>query len=301
MGLFPTGVNCAVATPIKDDLSPDYDEFALHCRNLLDQGCDGLAILGSTGEANSFSVAERIRLLETAVKAGIDPKCMMPGTGVCALSDTVELTKHALSVGVGAVVMLPPFYYKAITDDGLFGAYSEIIQRVGDDRLKIVLYHIPPIAQIPLSLDLVGRLREAYPDTVVSIKDSSGDLDNMLALIRNFPGLSVLAGADPFMLKLLPEGGAGCITATSNLCAADLAIVYKYYNDPAKKAEVDAAQARIVALRNLTNKRPQIASIKALLALRTGKPAWRNIRPPFLPLPSAEFSALDKEVQALAA
>jgi 4-hydroxy-tetrahydrodipicolinate synthase len=282
MDIRPNGVFCAALTPLDADLAPDHAVFAKHCRHLLDEGCDGIALLGTTGEANSFSGAERKALLEAAVGAGIAPSQLMPGTGVPALTETVDLTRHALSLGVTTVVMLPPFYYKDITDDGLYASYSEVVQRLGDPHLKIVLYHIPQMSHQPIPHAVIARLRAAYPATIVGIKDSSGDFANMTAMIEKFEGFAVLAGADPLLLPLLKKGGAGCITATSNLVARDLAYVFAHFNDG--DAALDAAQQRVVKARERASLFPQIAALKALLAQRTGHIGWHRLRPPLVPL-----------------
>jgi len=288
----PTGVFSAALTPLAADLSPDHASFLTHCRYLLDEGCTGIAMLGTTGEANSFSAKERMALLEAVVAGGISPDRLLPGTGVAAFSETVELTKHALSAGVTTVVMLPPFYYKDVSDDGVFAAYSEIIQRIADDRLRVVLYHIPQFSAVRISHDVIARLLAAYPNTITGIKDSAGKIDNMIAMVERFPGFSVLAGADPLLLPLLRAGGAGCITATSNLVARDLAFIAQNFSDAARAADVDAAQARVVATRNRASKFAQIASLKAMTAERTGLPGWRRMRPPLLALTAEELAAL---------
>ncbi len=290
--LHPRGVFSAALTPMDADLAPDHAAFVAHAKRLLDQGCDGIAMLGTTGEANSFTVAERQALLEATVAGGIAPDRLLPGTGVVALPDTVALTRHALSLGVTTVVMLPPFYYKGVSEEGVFAAYSHVVERIGDARLRIVLYHIPPMSAVPIGFGVIERLRARYPGTFTGIKDSSGDFANMQALVTAFPGLSVLAGADPLMLPLLKVGGAGCITATSNLVAADLAFVFRHHADPARAPDVEDAQARIVAARNRASRFPQIASLKLLLAERTGQPGWHRLRPPLLPLTQAEAEAL---------
>jgi 4-hydroxy-tetrahydrodipicolinate synthase len=275
-------VFCAALTPLDADLAPDHGAFAKHCRYLLNEGCDGIALLGTTGEANSFSSSERKALIESVVKAGISPSQLLPGTGVAALTETVELTRHALSLGVTTVVMLPPFYYKDITEEGLYASYSEVIQRVADTKLKVVLYHIPQMSHQPIPHTVIARLRVAYPDTIVGIKDSSGDFANMTAMIEKFPGFAVLAGADPLLLPLLKKGGAGCITATSNLVARELAYVFRHYND--NDAALEAAQTRIVKARERASQFAQIATLKTLLAEQTGHAGWRRLRPPLLPL-----------------
>ena len=163
------GVFAAVLTPQTADLSPDHDALAKHCRWLLDNGCDGLAVLGTTGEGNAFSVDERIAILEGLAEAGIAGETLLPGTGCCALSDTVRLTRRAVELGVAGVLVLPPFYYKNVSDEGLFAAYAEVIERIGDSRLKVYLYHFPQMSAVPLSLALIERLIKAYPDTVVGM------------------------------------------------------------------------------------------------------------------------------------
>ena len=290
--LYPTGVFSAACTPMRADLTPDHAAFVQHCRHLLANGCTGIAMLGTTGEANSFSAAERKALLESTVEGGIAPDKLLPGTGVAALMETVDLTKHALSMGVTTVVMLPPFYYKGISEDGLFASYAAIVERVADPRLRIVLYHIPMFSAVPIPIPVIARLRDAFPGVFVGLKDSSGDLENMKALVQAFPGFAVLAGADPLLLPLLRAGGAGCITAASNLVSADLAIIYRDYANPAQAEAVQSAHARAVAMRNRVSQFAQLASIKALLAERTGNPDWATVRPPLLPLTEDERSKL---------
>lgn len=296
MSFAISGVNCAAATPLNADLSPDLALFAEHCHRLLAEGCHGIALLGTTGEANSFSVAERKRILEAALKAGMAGDQLIPGTGVAAGPETVELTRHALENGVSKVVMLPPFYYKGVSDDGVFAAYARIIEAIGDSRLKIVLYHIPQVSAVPLSLPLISRLIAAFPDTVVGIKDSAGDLSNMQAIAAAHPGFAVLAGADPLLLPLLKSGGAGCITATSNLIAQSLRTIYDHTDDAAL---VEPAQARINAWRTLSNSYVQIPTIKAMVGLKTGNPVWNRVRPPLLPLDDAQLADLATKLSAL--
>jgi 4-hydroxy-tetrahydrodipicolinate synthase len=290
--LHPFGVFCAALTPIHADLSPNHRAFVEHCRNLIEDGCTGIAMLGTTGEANSFSVAERKGLLEATLAGGIAPHQLLPGTGVAAITDTIELTRHALANGVSSVVMLPPFYYKGVSDDGLFAAYAETIERVGDDRLRVVLYHIPQMSAVPIPFTVIERLRARYPATVVGIKDSSGDINNMLSMIERFPGFAVLTGADPLMLTLLGKGGAGAITATTNIAAKDLVFVFRHYNDPAHAADVEAAQTRVVAARTRVSRFAQMASLKALVAERTSDEGWLRMRPPLMQLTDEERSAL---------
>lgn len=293
MGFAISGVYCATVTPLNADLSPDRKRLGEHCLSLLADGCHGIALLGTTGEANSFSVAERKAILEAALAAGVAPEQLAPGVGVAAIPDTVELVRHALSTGITRVVMLPPFYYKNVSDDGLFAAYARIIEAVADPRLKVVLYHIPQTSAVPLSRPLVKRLVAAFPDTIIGLKDSSGDFANMQGLVEDNPGFAIMAGADPLLLPLLKLGGAGCITATSNLVPSLLRTIYDHHADSARSVEIAAAQARIEAARSLLNGYGQLPTVKAVLALRAGDPGWSRVRPPLRPFDPTKLGELE--------
>lgn len=281
------GVIAPVLTPFGDDGNPDADRFVAHAKWLLADGCTGLAPFGTTGEANSLGVEERMGLLDALIESGIDPKLLMPGTGLCALSDTVTVTKHAIERGCGGVMTLPPFYYKAVSDDGLFAYFAELIERTGDDRLKIYLYHIPPVAQVGFSVELVGRLIKAYPGTVVGLKDSSGDWSNTKALLDAYPGFTVFPGSEVFLLDGLRNGSAGCITATGNVNAR---MIRKVYDNWQTDQAVDL-QAEITAVRATIQARPMIPMLKAIVAHYRNDPGWARVRPPFLPLDADEAKA----------
>ncbi|MGK7867317.1 dihydrodipicolinate synthase family protein [Falsiroseomonas sp. E2-1-a20] len=278
------GINAAALTAMTADFAPDLERYAGHCKWLLANGCNGLGILGTTGEANSFGFDERKNILEGIVARGVPATALMPGTGCASLTDTVELTKHAKAQGCRGVLVLPPFYYKAPSDDGLFAYFSEVIQRVGGG-IAIYLYHFPQQSAVPFSLDLIGRLLKAYPGAIKGVKDSSGDYANMKAMIDHFAkdGFEVYSGSDEYIQKILAEGGAGCITAASNVNARFGAIVYKHRTGP----EADAAQLVLNATRKAATSSPLIPGLREIIARSTGDAAWRNIRPPHLPL-SAE-------------
>lgn len=295
------GVYCAAATPLKADGTPDLDLFGRHAKALIDEGCHGIAMLGSTGEANSFGVRERMDLVEAALKGGTLPGQLIPGTSSCAVTDAVEMTRHAVQAGVKGVVLLPPFYYTAFTDATLFRFYASIIEKVNDTRLKVVLYHIPMLTGVPIGHELIARLVKEFPDTVVGIKDSDGKIENMHAISARFPGFGVLAGADPLLLPVLQGGGAGCITASSNVVARELRVVYDHWNDPSRAAEVRQAQDTIVAWRNLTNAYTQLPTVKTMLARRRDDMGWLNVHPPFSPLDRTEAEKVWAEMERLEA
>src|SRR5215210_4757399 len=213
----PKGVLAAVLTPMDEDLAPDHRAFAAHCRRLLASGCHGLSVFGTTGEANSLSVNERLAAFEALLEAEVPVETLLPGTGSCALTDTVRLSRAALEAGAAGVLVLPPFYYKGVGDDGLFRFFAEVVERVGDDHLRFYLYHIPQMTGVDLGLPLISRLTDAYPGVVVGTKDSSGDRERITTLCREFPGFSVLAGTETLLLETLRSGGEGCISATVNV------------------------------------------------------------------------------------
>ena len=283
------GVIAPVITPYAADLRPDAARLVTICRWLVARDA-GLAMFGTTSEANSLSVAEKLALLDALVGAGLPVARMMPGTGCCALSDTVELTRHAVRHGCAGVLMLPPFYYKGVTDDGLYASYAEVIQRVGDARLRIYLYHIPQVSQVPLSPALIERLLAAYPGTVAGIKDSSGDWNSVRGLLERFAGrgFAVFPGSEALLLAAMRGGGAGCISAQANVNPAAIVALYRGWQRP----DADAQQAALDALRAALIKYPVIAALKALVAHFTGDEGWASVRPPLVGLTVPERAAL---------
>jgi len=295
----PHGVYAAVLTPFDDDEAPDPGALALHCRWLLGNGCDGLSVLGTTGEANSLSVDERLALLERLVDDGIPAPVLLPGTGCCALPDTVRLTRRAVELGCPGVLMLPPFYYKGVSEDGLFAAFSDVIERVGDAALRIYLYHFPQMSGVPLPAALIERLLARYPQTIAGIKDSSGDIGNMLANAARFPGLGVFSGSDELLLPLLRGGGAGCITGVSNVAAFLARTVDQGWRQGDADA-AEAAQARLTEVRQAFLSFPLSAALKETLARHTGRGRWRRLRPPLLPLNATDADTLAERLSAIA-
>jgi len=282
------GVFVPACTPFQPDLSVDADLFVAHCRWLLAEGANGLAVFGTTSEANSLGIGERQALLERLVHAGVDPAVLMPGTGCCALPDTVALTRHAVGAGCMGVLLLPPFYYKGVGDDGLFAGLSELIQRVGDARLRVYLYHIPPMASVGYSLALIERLIKTYPKTVVGIKDSSGDWSNTKAMLERFPGFEIFPGSETFLLDGLRLGGVGCISATANINVRAMRELIDNWQSP----EAEAMQARLSALRAAVQKFPMVAANKAILARLQDVPHWAVVRPPLVGLSKDQTAQL---------
>ncbi|HZR67638.1 MAG TPA: dihydrodipicolinate synthase family protein [Burkholderiales bacterium] len=291
-----SGVLAPVVTPFKRDLSPDAARYVGHCKWLLANGCRGLAVFGTNSEANSLSVDERMTLLETLVQGGVPAEKLMPGTGTCALTDSVRLTAHAVSLGCAGVLMLPPFYYKGVSDDGLFRSFAEVIERVADSRLRLYLYHIPPVSQVPITLALIERLLARYPGTVAGVKDSSGDWTNTKAMLDAFAkqGFDVFAGSEVFLLENMRNGGKGCITATGNINPAAINQVFERW----QTSEADALQKGITATRNVMQKYPMMAALKAVIAHWGRDPEWATVRPPLVELAPEQKKSLVAELAA---
>jgi len=283
-----SGVFAPVVTPFDRNLEANAEKLLARCRWLLSQGV-GLAVFGTNSEANSLSVDEKIELLDYLVEGGIPTTQLLPGTGCVALSDSVRLSAHAAKLGCAGALMLPPFYYKNVSDDGLFRSYAEIIERVADEQLRVYLYHIPQVAQVGLSADLIERLVEAYPETVVGIKDSSGDWRNAQAMhARQWDDFRLFVGTETLLLDNMRAGGAGCISATANVNPAAIRGLFEQWQTDS----ADAQQADLNALREIVQRMPMIAALKAIVARQAEDDAWRTLRPPLVSLSDDQCAEL---------
>jgi 4-hydroxy-tetrahydrodipicolinate synthase len=289
------GVLAPVLTPFNHELEPDVDRFIAHCQWLIGNDA-GLAIFGTNSEAASLSVDERIFLTDALLGAGVPASRLMPGTGACSLSDAVALTKHAVENGAAGVLMVPPFYFKNVSDDGLFAYYSEVIERVGDERLAIYLYHIPQFTQVPITLGLIERLLKRYPKTVAGAKDSSGDWNNSKAMIDTFgkDGFDVFPASESLLSKAMPIGGAGCISATVNMNPAGIHAVYEQWNG----VRAESLQAQADTIRKIFQAVPMIPAMKHVVAEFARDPEWRFVRPPLCQLTEDVASDLLHQLRA---
>ena len=310
------GVLGPVVTPFKVDLSPDRERFIRHCRWLLSHNC-GLAPFGTTSEANSISKDERMSLLDALIAAGIDPPRMMPGTGCCSMPETVELTKHAVEHGCAGVLMLPPFYYKGVTEEGLYRYFSDVVQRVADARLRIYLYHIPPVAVVGITPRLVKRLLKACPSAIAGMKDSSGDWNNTQTFLDAFAatGFDVFVGSESLLLANMRNGGAGTISAMANVNPAAIYDLYqkcsyvcderrvtKTLGTAASATDLDALQAQLNSVREVFSNRKfasLIAVIKQAIAIYTKDPEWSRVRPPLVELTTDQTKLLADQLNAI--
>ena len=283
-----------VITPFTAQLEVDVPRFIAFCRWLVGQGA-GLALFGTNSEANSLSLAERSRLLAQVIEAGIDPAQLLPGTGACALPDVIKLTQQVTQAGCAGALILPPFFYQGVSDDGLFAYYSEVIQAVGSEQLRVLLYHIPQFTGVPISHALIERLIAAYPQTVVGIKDSSGDWDNTAAMLERFPGFAVFPASEAWLGKALPLGAAGCISATANLQPHAIAQLLAA-DTPAERLQ---HEARVSAVRLAVQSPAMIPALKSIVAHFAGDGAWCRVRPPLTALDAGLSHALMEQLGAL--
>lgn len=292
-----TGLGKVVApvlTPFDAGGRPDAARFTAHARWLLDEGATGLAPFGTTSEANSLSLEERKALLGALIADGIDAGKLMPGTGMSSLPEAIALTRHAVEAGAGGVLMLPPFYYKAVKDEGLFRFFAEVIERVGDKRLKIYLYHIPPVAQVGFTPELIERLITAYPATVVGLKDSSGDWAHTKMLIERFPGFAVYSGSEIALRSNLEAKGAGTISAGVNVNARMMRKLVDAVGTP----ELESWEQKVSSVRKALQAHPMIPVLKAIIAHLRKDPAWAQTRPPLLAMTAAEAAKAVPELVA---
>jgi 4-hydroxy-tetrahydrodipicolinate synthase len=273
----PQGVVAPILTPFEGDGRIARDLWVAHARWVLDQGAHYLSPFGTTGEALSVSMRERMQALEWLVEAGISPSRMLPGTGVTALPETVELSAHAVGLGCAGVMVLPSFFYTAAGDNGQARYFSELIERVAKPAMKVILYHIPQNSGVPVSPALAARLSDAFPDTVVAYKDSAGDWNNTATVIAAAPRVAVFPSSESQLTKGLASGAAGCISATVNLNAAAIRAVYDGARAGSDVAEADAA---IKAFRKTIQDAGLIPAMKAVLAVRSGDKRWLNLRAP---------------------
>lgn len=291
------GVLVPALTPFKGDLSLDEEAMLAFCRSLLEQGADGLAIFGTTSEANSLSLAERTAMVERLIEGGIPAARLMPGTGACNIPEAVQMTRHAIASWAGGVLVLPPFYYKNVSDDGVFAYYAEVIERVGDGALRLYLYHFPALSGVSLSPALVSRLAAAYGPVIAGLKDSSGSWESAALYIKEFPGLAIFPSSERFLLQGLAAGGAGCISATANFQVRNIRRLIDAPEGEARR-ELDQAVARV---RGVFEKLPLVPALKAAMAIRFKREAWRVVRPPLVELSEAQRRDLASALDAVGA
>ena len=288
------GLISPILSPFNDDLSFNQSLYNELAEELLGNGCAGLAPFGTTGEALSIGNEERISALQGLIDIGIDPNVMIPGTGLCNLTDTIKISKHALDLGCHGIMTLPPFYFKGMSDEGLFNYFEKLIDGINHPNLKMYLYHIPQVSGVGLSIELVKKLKKTFPNIVVGIKDSSGDWKNTEALL-NIDELIVYPGAELPVIEAIKLGAPGCISATANLNSLDIAKVIQLCH---KKLwdEAEELHKKVKSVRLLFQDYAPIPAQKRLLAKKTGNQFWSNVRPPLIAMSKEQGDELANQL-----
>ena len=276
-----SGVIAAIATAVDENGEPDCARSTALAKFLLDHGCDALNVLGTTGEATSFSTEQRRKLMSAYREAGLPMQRLMVGTGAAAVRDAVELTRHAAELGFAAALLLPPFYYKGVADDGLVAYVEAIVAATKHRPIPVYLYHFPALSGVPWHVGLVARIVASFGNRIAGLKDSSGDLGFARAAAAVAPGFAVFPSNEAALLEARNGRFAGCISATVNLNADLCARAYRGGDAVALEAAAN--------IRKLFDGKPLIAGVKALLGHIHGDPAWARVMPPL-----TAFSAADR-------
>jgi 4-hydroxy-tetrahydrodipicolinate synthase len=289
------GIWPALLTPLKPDLSIDHARLAAHCKTLLARGCPGVTAFGTTGEGPSFSMAERKQAIEQLIANGIPAAQIMVSTSCAALPETLELTRHAVNAGVHGCLMLPPFFLKGVSDQGVIDCYRYVIEGVADARLKLYLYHIPQVSGVALSQQVIATLKLLYPKTILGIKDSACDTAHSVALAESFmKDLTVYVGYEPDLPELGRRGSLGAISGLANFMPR---VVHRLVAQPDAPA-TPVERERVLQLLGLLNDYSLMPALKGIMALQSGDLDWLRVRPPLVALDAEQFKALTKTIQA---
>ena len=291
------GVYTASLTPLTASFEPNIPALVRHAQWLLESGSDGVALLGSTGEANSLTLEQRLSIIEQTARE-LPPDRLMLGTGSCALQDSVRLTKASVDAGVFSVLVIPPFYYKPQSDESVLRFYSELISSVDEPRLRIIFYNFPKLSGYNFSVKILQELKQRFGDIAAGIKDSSGEWKNMLGIVQNIPDFMVYTGTEALLLDILKKGGAGCITATANLIAPECQRVYQAWRNNKQKV-AEQAQMNLTDLRKTLENYPLVSELKSLFASKTNAEEWENMLPPFAPILDKQVEELTEQIKGL--
>lgn len=286
------GLWTAVLTPLDSGLNCDHARLAAHCHDLMARGVDGVAPFGTTGEGTSFTVAERIAAIDALLKAGVPARRIVLGNGSPALGDAVELARYSVKVGLAGVLMLPPFFFKGVDDEGVYAAFAETIERVADDRLRVYLYNIPQISGVPVGFAAIERLLARYPAIVAGIKDSSADWDNTSGLLQRFKRMTILVGAEEHVPRAMAAGGHGTICGMANVIPEAMRAVI----DRAGTPHGDALLRSVARLTQAVLAVPFVPALKAVKASDSADQAWTRVRAPLRPLDGAKAASIVSSV-----
>jgi 4-hydroxy-tetrahydrodipicolinate synthase len=290
------GVIAATPTPLREDLSIDPERLTEHCLWLLDEGgCDGVNLLGTTGEAMSFSVAQRLQAMRDVARAGVPLERMMVGTGAASLEDAAVLTAAARDLGFAGQLVVPPFYHKPVPDDGVVAYFDALIARTGAAGLRLYLYHIPQNTGVPFGMAAIARIRERHGDAVLGLKDSAGDLAYAREVVRGFPGFDVFPGSEGSLLEARASGFRGCISATTNITGV---LARRAWREPDSDVGREAG-ARAVAIRTELARYPLVVAVKCALGVLKGDPSWLRLCPPNMPLGEHDAAGVGAALRSL--
>jgi len=291
-----SGVYCAVITPLKNNLSINPDLHLRHCQSLMQKGLDGLVIFGTNGEASSFSVTQKIKSIEFLLENRIDANNLLIGTGSASMEDAIELTKFSVKIGAKASLIIPPFYFKNVTDDGVIAYYRNVIEQSGDNNFKFLLYNIPQHSGVTINFNIIENLLKLYPNNLVGLKDSTGDMDNMLKTIKYFNDFAVFCGNGALALHTSRRGGAGAITGDANITAKLLSFIMHNFRNEKQIENFENLQILIEKIRNVLNSHEQISLLKAYYSVADNMDEWNNVMPP---LKRIDNPSNNKQVTAL--
>ena len=290
------GIWPALLTPLDADLRIDHARLAAHCQSLIARGCPGVTIFGTTGEGPSFSMAERMQAVEQLIANGIHADRIMVSTSCAALPETLELTRHAVSAGVQGCLMLPPFFLKGVSDQGVINSYRYVIDGMGQDfpKLKLYLYHIPQVSGVALSHHVIATLKAMYPDTILGIKDSACTTAHSIGLAEAFmKDLTVYVGYEPDLPEMGRRGSTGAISGLANFMPRVVSRLVTQPDAPATPAE----RERVVRLIGLLDAYSLMPALKGIMAMLSSDAAWLRVRAPLVALTADEFAALEKTIR----
>ena len=283
------GVWAPCLTPVLPDYSIDHERLRQHVNWLLSSGCHGIVLFGTTGEAASFSVVERMQALESLLESGVSPSKIMLGNGFPSIADSIEVTRHAVSLRCRAVLMIPPFYFKNLSTVGLAASYQYVLDRIDCSDLRVLLYHFPRMSTVPISYPLIDTLIKTHGAMIAGLKDSSGEWESVIGFIQRYPEFSVFPGTDTFLLQGLNSGGAGTITATADINPNGIRHVYDLWR---RGDDAEDAQSKANVIRMIISRYPLAAALKAVHAHLRSEPSWNRLRPPLEPLSTNEQTEL---------
>jgi 4-hydroxy-tetrahydrodipicolinate synthase len=284
-----TGVYAAALTPMHNDFRCNCEELATHCSDLMNRGCTGVVLFGTTGEGSSFSVSEREMAIKNLIQLGLDPQKVIVGILSCAIDDVIKLASVAIDQQCAAVLVAPPFFYKKVDDAGVVAFYKKIIQEINHPDLKIILYHIPQYSDVPITLNIIKELREEFPNNVIGIKESEGNLSLTKEVLSTFPGFKVFVGNELQISEAVQLGASGGISGIVNAYPELICSLYEFGKNQQKPNYNKIAQNIVQSLKNY----PIFPAIKNIVEKQKGQ-AWHVLRPPLMHLDELQSQALNE-------